>query len=69
MHTICQKADITPIWMTKRKIGSEKRKEMIIDVLVSFGFHALRHLMPSYLLDKEKVFLNNQQRLQIILIQ
>jgi len=57
MHTICQKEDITPIGMTKRKIRSGKRKGMIIDVLVYFGFHALRHLMASYLLDKEKVSL------------
>lgn len=63
MAGICKRAGIDPIGMTKRKIGRGKKKGQYKDVPVYYGFHALRHFVPSHLMDQKKTSLKTLQML------
>lgn len=63
MSSICQRAKITPLSTTKRKIVRGKNKGKYLEVGVYYGFHSLRHFMASYLLGEEKVSLKTVSEL------
>lgn len=63
MASLCKRAGIDPVGMTKRKIGRGKKKGQYKDVPLYYGFHALRHFVPSHLMDQKKTSLKTLQML------
>jgi integrase len=63
MASLCKRAGIKPLDQSKRKIQRGKNKGKYETVNLYYGFHALRHFVPSHLMDKKKVSLKTLQKL------
>jgi len=63
MASICKRAGIKPLGQSKRKIQRGKNKGKYKMVNLYYGFHSLRHFVPSHLMDKKKVSLKTLQKL------
>lgn len=63
MASLCKRAGIKPLRESKRKIQRGINKGKFQKVNLYYGFHALRHFVPSHLMDKKKVSLKTLQKL------
>ncbi len=63
MASLCKRAGVAPLRMSKRKILKGKNKGKYKEVPIYYGFHALRHFVPTHLMDKKKVSLKTLQKL------
>jgi len=64
MASLCKRAGIKPLDQSRRKIQRGKNKGKYETVNLYYGFHALRHFVPSHLMDKKKVSLKTLQKHQ-----
>lgn len=63
MASLCKRAGIKPIGESKRRIYRGKNKGKYQKVNLYYGFHALRHFVPTMLADQKKVGLKTLQGL------